>query len=134
VPEPPPAYWEAFRRQVDGRLEARPAPPRRPRPVVSLALAASLLLLVAAAAIVLHERLASPPATAARGAALPAWSALPDPESDPGWAVLQAMAPTGGLLAAVECGLAECLAELSEDESSALAEALRSELRAEGQS
>ena len=55
---------------------------------------------------------------------MPAWSPLPAAEEDPGLPVLQALGP--GVAPAVECGgLADCLADLSDEESRDLVRTLR---------
>jgi len=122
MPEPPSLYWEAFRRQVGRRLatEGRASWwwPLGP----ALAAAAALLVLTTGP---------TPPGpeTVPVSRLLSVWSPLP--EDDPGLSVLSAMASNGVELVGVRArrGLAEELFELSEEESSALAEALRQELR-----
>jgi hypothetical protein len=65
-------------------------------------------------------------------AVLPPWSALPPPEEDSGLAVLKAFELTDGSLetALPAESVAGALADLSDDESADLAEALRRELGA----
>ena len=65
-------------------------------------------------------------------AVLPPWSALPPAEEDPGLAVLKAFERTDGTLetALPAESVANALADLSDDESADLAEALRRELGA----
>jgi hypothetical protein len=68
---------------------------------------------------------------------LPAWSALPPAESDEGLAVLAAIAPKASeaLGSVADCrDWGNCLAELSDEESRALAEALRGQLARGGTS
>ncbi len=131
VPEPSPLYWEHFRRQVGRRLET--AEPRRWPGFVW-----GPLLATAAAAVAVA--LWVPGTTNERGRApaplLPAWSALPPSESDEGLPVLAAVAPHAGELGVVaDCrDLGSCLAELSDEESRALAEALRGQLAKGGTS
>lgn len=131
VPEPSPLYWEHFRRQVGRRLEAR-EPRRWPRLLWGP-------LLAAAAAVVMAVWVPGTPRGVGQTPApvLPAWSALPPAESDDGLAVLAAIAPQGGEAwkAVADCrDLGNCLAELSDEESEALAEALRGQLARGGTS
>lgn len=130
VPEPSPLYWEHFRRQVGRRLEA--VEPRRwPRLVWGPLLAA------AAAAVVVALWVPGAPNGVRPAPPLPAWSALPPSESDEGLAVLAAVAPQAGEALGVvsDCrDVGNCLAELSDEESRALAEALRGQLAKGGTS
>ena len=121
VPEPPPLFWDAFRRQVGWRVGSE----RRLRPTVwAPALAA------AAAATIAIGVLASRPGTVAPVSTLPAWSASLTGADEAGLAqldLLEAVEPDA--LAAAECRrLADCLSGLSEEETIALAEALSDEL------
>ena len=123
MPEPPQLYWESFRRQVRRRLatEGRISWWWRLGP----ALAAAAVLLALAT-----SRMPSGPGPAPAAApTLSVWSALP--EDDPGLSVLSAMASSGVELAGARArrGLAEELVELSDEDSKALAEALRQELK-----
>jgi hypothetical protein len=61
---------------------------------------------------------------------LPAWSALPPADEDPGLPVLEQVAPAvADAAASAECGdLAECVVGLSDEESRALADALREKI------
>jgi hypothetical protein len=120
VPEPPALYWQAFPRRVAARLEAAGPSPRRWRGWL-IPTFATAVALAAAVAIVPRHAPEAPPSPAH---ALAAWSALPPAEADPGLPVLQAVAsdpdPT------LECGgLAECLADLSDEESQDLVQMLR---------
>jgi hypothetical protein len=131
VPEPSPLFWDSFRRQVDRRIQAGdPAPVwRRFAAAPWLAVAAALLVAVA----VLMPRGHAPAPDDARSPVLPAWSALPPAEEDPGLALLAVVVPgTTGLGPLAECqGLGDCLTEaaaLSDEESDALTEALQREL------
>jgi hypothetical protein len=128
VPEPSPFYWEAFRRQVGGRLESE-APPARWSSwwLPGLAAAAALL-----AAVLLHPPATSLPSPAGSVAMLPAWTPLPAGEQDEGLPVLQGLAAKGELTA---CGdLGGCLAELSDEDAAAVTAALRSEIEGRSQS
>ena len=120
VPEPPPLYWEAFRRQVERRITEEPRARWSWRWTPALAAAAALVALVS----FLPSRRSPPAATPAP--LLPAWSALPPAEEDGGLSVLQALASSPEDLAPVaDCGgVADCVAGLSDEESRALAAAL----------
>lgn len=125
VPEPSPLYWASFRRQVGRRIEGE----RRPgawRPVWLLPVAAAAGLLVALPVIRSPRSLPSP--SPGFLPALPAWSALPPVEEDEGLEVLRAVATTDSEVAAgFERGSTlEMLSDLSDEESQALAERLRS--------
>jgi len=127
VPEPSPFYWESFRHQVDGRI-ATTSPPtawKRWAPILTLA----ACLVVALGLLLPTSRVVAPLAPTA----LPAWSALPPNDEDEGLEVLQAMtlsedAPS---LSPGE-GVAQHVEGLSEEESLALANALRQELSGKG--
>jgi hypothetical protein len=131
VPEPSPLYWEHFRRQVGRRLEAR-EPRWWPRLVWGPVLAAAAAVVIAVWVPATPRGVGQTPAPV-----LPAWSALPPAESDEGLAVLAAIAPRAGeaLGVVADCrDLGNCLAELSDEESRALAEALRGQLARGGTS
>jgi anti-sigma factor RsiW len=118
VPEPPGMYWQSFPRQVAGRLAAAPAPRWRAWLLPGLATA----MAVAAAVIFLPRPAPEAPPTPAP--TLAAWSALPPAEEDPALPVLQALGPE--LDPALDCaGVAECLAELTDEESQDLVQTLR---------
>ena len=119
VPEPPALYWQSFPRRVAARLEAAGPSPRRWRWLVpTVATAVALAAVVAIVPRQVPEARPSPAHT------LAAWSALPPAEADPGLPVLQAVA--SDLDPALECGgLAECLADLSDEESQDLVQMLR---------
>lgn len=124
LPEPSPLYWEALRRQVGRRLVAEGRASWWWRLGPALAAAAALVVLVPA--------LKTPePTPVGASGLLSAWSALPASEDDPGLSVLAGVASGGVDLAAVRqsARLAEDLAELSEEDSQALAEALRLRLQ-----
>jgi hypothetical protein len=127
VPEPAPEYWTSFRGHVQRRLEASPAG-RLLRPALMAP------LLAAAAAVVVAVWAPRPfpspvPSAGLAATVLPAWSALPSAEEDAGLMILGAVMPTAGEVALAPCNGAACLmAELSEEESAALLDALRREL------
>ena len=131
VPEPAAAYWARFRRQVAQRVQS---------PAVRLARPAFLAPLLAVAAVVtvaivgtLIRRAPSLPAAAPL---LPAWSALPPAEEDDALAVLVTVVPSAGEVdLGHSCRDAACLVgELTDEESVALADALRREIPVAGQS
>jgi hypothetical protein len=124
VPEPSPLYWEAFRSQVGRRILSEDRTSWRWRLVPLLAAAAALVVIV--------------PSLKAPGGApgslapvVPAWSALPPAEEDPGLVVLQGLAASDSELAPPRegRGVAELLGDLSEEESLALTDALRKKLK-----
>ena len=126
VPEPPGLYWESFPRQVARRIDATPVP--RPWGGWLPRAAAGTVAVAAAIAIAVLARPEPPrdpsPERVAAARTLPAWSPLPAAEEDPGLPVLQALGPD--LAPALECsGMAECLADLSDEESQDLVQALR---------
>jgi hypothetical protein len=120
IPEPPALYWQFFPRQVAARLGAA-GPSRRPWRGWLWPALATATALVAAVLFVpgpVPEPPPSPPRT------LAAWSALPPAEQDPGLPALQALGPD--LDPALECGgVAECVGELSDEESQDLVQLLR---------
>jgi hypothetical protein len=118
VPEPPALYWQSFPRRVAARLDSEEPPRWRGWLLPTFATAVAL---AAAVAILPRQAPEAPPSPART---LAAWSALPPPEADPGLPVLQALGPD--LDPALECGgLAECLADLSDEESEDLLQMLR---------
>lgn len=128
VPEPSPLYWQAFRRQVGGRLGAE----RRLRRWLwapALATAAALALAVGLLAP------GAGPGGPTTESVLPAWSAsLPAAEDDERLAVLAGLTPPADELPVTAgcLGLAQCLSDLTEEETVALADVLRQELAAGG--
>jgi hypothetical protein len=125
VPEPPPLYWEVFRRQVGHRIsEEGPA-----RPAFAFWLFPALATLAVVIAIVLL-RGPDAPRGAESAATLPAWSALPPADEDEGLEVLQALAAEGDPLDVTlpPQTVAGELSLLSDEESEVLADALRSEM------
>jgi hypothetical protein len=132
VPEPSPLFWDAFRRQVDLRIEAGDRRPAWKSWIAGPWIAAAAAAL-AAVAVILPR--ANPPAAPAApaGPALPAWSALPPAEEDVALEMLAIVVPGHtGLGPLAECdSLGDCLAEaaaLSDEESAALTDALEREL------
>jgi hypothetical protein len=128
IPEPSPLYWESFRQQVGRRIAAEAAP--RPRFALwgggVLALAASLALV--AAIVPRPPSVATPVGVQSASGVLPAWSPLPPAEEDPGLEVLAAaVAPLPAESAACS-GVADCVTDLSEQESRDLAALLRQEM------
>jgi len=129
VPEPPPLYWEVFRRQV-GRRIGEEAPARRAVAFWLFPALATLALLIAVG----FFRVRDESETDAPAATLPAWSALPPADEDEGLEVLQALAAQGDRLDAAlpTQTVAGDLSLLSEEESEVLVDALRSELTGAG--
>jgi hypothetical protein len=128
VPEPSPLYWESLRRQVSRRLDeegARRAPFWR---WISLgpALAAAAVLVGIVTLLPVTRR--SPAPVPERP--LPAWSALPPADEDEGLDFLRAAAPAVADAAppAGCAAVAECVSDLSDEESRVLAERLRQEI------
>jgi hypothetical protein len=131
VPEPVPSYWDIFRRRVARALVEAPAAPSR-RPLWATAAAASVAVIALLTVLPLHGPVVSVPAAAPTAPVLPAWSALPPADEDPGLPVLEHVVPLAAAAApaAVECSdITECMAGLSDDESRALVDVLRQELR-----
>jgi len=128
VPEPPPLYWEAFRRQIGRRLDGDEAAGHRLR--LRWWPAAAAAALVVGALLVPRT---TPVAPTLAGAPLPAWSPLPPADDDTGLGLLRALGPeTADLGEAADCrDAADCVAGLSDEESQALAEALRAEIQGE---
>lgn len=127
VPEPPPLYWEVFRRQVGRRIsEELPARGALSWWIVP-AMAAAAAVLVAFG---VFRSPAAGPNREAVAVTLPAWSALPPAEEDEGLDVLQAMAAEGDALDAAlpAQSVAGALSSLSDEESEMLADVLRAEL------
>jgi hypothetical protein len=124
-PEPSPLYWETLRRQVDGRIAEEKAPGWW-RGGIGL----RWLLPAVAAAALLFVALPTRRSTETPEAVLPPWDALPSSSEDAGLDVLRAVALGGSdLEAAAPCrDLVDCVSVLSDEELTAVAEALRSEL------
>src|SRR6185295_2592084 len=90
---------------------------------------------LAAVAVLVPRATTTTPAPAAPAAAvLPAWTALPPADQDPGLDLVAAVVPGAGELGPLtECqGLGDCMAEaatLSDEDTAKLTDALRRELR-----
>lgn len=119
VPEPSPLYWEAFRRNVERRIESD-ATGRSWR-------WAWLPVVAAVAAVLLAVPALRPAFAPAPAAVLPAWSALPPADQDTGLAVLEGLDIADADLSAVdgERDVVEALADLSDDEAREFQDALR---------
>jgi hypothetical protein len=127
VPEPSPLYWESFRRQVGRRIETHQRRAWGFRLLPLFAGAAALVWVLPSLRVV-------PSPTPAPAPSLPAWSALPPADEDPGLEVLTALAASTPDLALGDCtGVTECASELAEDESGELLQALRDELGQKGE-
>jgi hypothetical protein len=126
LPEPAPMFWEVMRRRIAHRLSEAPPARGRTRPLWAAAALAGAAMVVLATGVGIRPAVEPPHPIAA---ALPAWSALPPAEEDPGMPVLETVAPTVVSAPSVECpDVAECVAGLSDDESRALADALREKI------
>jgi hypothetical protein len=125
VPEPSPLYWPALRGNVGRGIDAAGA--RRWSWWAPPVLAAAAVM---AMVTFLPSREVPPSPAAVVATQLPAWSALPPADEDPGLPVLADVAPLAGdAVAAVSCqDVARCLATLDDEESTLLAEALGREL------
>jgi hypothetical protein len=121
VPEPPPLYWEALRRDVSRRIAEEPRPLAGWNRFAALASAAAVL------AILFSSGRATRRPVDAPAPVLPSWSALPPTEEDPGLVVLEGLVRSDGDLTAWEEGrsLGAFLADLSEADGRALADTLR---------
>lgn len=120
VPEPPPLYWEAFRRNLGRRLDEEPRATRW-RWGFLVPLAATLALAVA----FFVPRAPTP--TASPAPVLPVWSALPPADQDEDLVVLEGLSASENDLAAFDegRGLEYFVAGLTDEESKALAASLR---------
>jgi hypothetical protein len=127
VPEPMPAFWEVLRRRVAVRIEEAPAVRSR-RPLWAAATLAGAAVI---AALSIVPTPAPSPSPAAPVAALPAWSPLPPADEDPGLPLLEHAVTPVMAVATPDVGcadVAECVAGLTDEESGALADALRQQL------
>jgi hypothetical protein len=120
VPEPSPIYWQTFRRQVRRGISQAVTP--------RLRLGFGTYWAVAAATLAIVALLLPAPGPGGGGGADVTWSALPPQGEDVGLQVLSALELDDDLGSVVECGWASCLAELTDEERLAVAEALREEL------
>ena len=123
APDPSPLFWDAFRRRVASAIEAEPRPRRFGGFV------APALLATAAMVVVIAFLPNDGPAPVAAPASLPVWSSLPAADD----AALDGLpgSASGDDLAGCE-DVAACVADLSDEESRAFAEALRAELGKSG--
>jgi hypothetical protein len=132
VPEPVPAYWDVQRAQVARAIAGAPAGVghRRMWTVAALAGAAMLALVT----VVPAPHVGAPTARPTASAVLPAWSALPPADEDDSLDVLAGAAEVATAAAPVlECSdVAACVGSLSDEESRALAEALKQQLATGG--
>ena len=134
VPEPSPLYWESLRSAIARRQDEAPAPARRgllaPALLAAAAVLASLSVLPVSQAPVAPalQTVVPPPQTV-----VAAWTALPGQDEDTGFQVLQGLeASPSDIAGAGACVAVDaCVAELSDEESRALADLLRDEI-AEG--
>jgi hypothetical protein len=124
APEPSPLYWPALRRNVATAIDASPRRARLWWAPPALAAAAARVVIA-----VLPLRTQTPVAPQSPVAVLPAWSALPPAEDDPGLPVLAGVAPQAAdALVGVSCqDVSGCLATLSDEEDAQLADALAQE-------
>lgn len=128
VPEPPEFFWASFRHGVRRRIaEDRPHAAWR-----GWLLPLAAVPVLAALATVAHRppaRVQAPQVAGVPSAApdrlLPAWSPLPPAEEDEGLPVLEGLAASGAVEWDEGRGLGSYLAGLSEEDSAALARALR---------
>jgi len=133
VPEPPGIYWQSFPRQVARRIDAAPAARAWPAWTAGTWIARGLAATVAVGGALVFlampgQRREPSPAPTTAAQTLPAWSPLPAAEEDPGLPVLQALGPA--VIPAVECsGVADCLADLSDEESQDLVDSLRASVK-----
>lgn len=124
IPEPPGLYWEALRRNVSRQIAEEPEARSRWSWVVPLVAAAAAVLVIGIS--IVDRGPVLPDAVA-----LPAWSALPPVEADDDLLVVSGFATDGEELEWVGFeegrGLGAFVANLSDDESEALVQALRDE-------
>lgn len=126
VPEPPPLYWEAFRRQLGRQIEGTESKLLGSRHRLWPAIAAAAVVL-AVLGVPRSTFAPVPPSTTV--APVPAWSALPPAAEDSGLGVLSGLASADLSLTADCRDAADCVAGLTDEESRALTEALRGEIR-----
>jgi anti-sigma factor ChrR (cupin superfamily) len=121
VPEPSPFYWGAMRRGIGQRIEEDRARARWRTWLAPLAATAAAVVVVALAS----GRAPAPASSPAP--VLSAWAALPPADEDASLEVLEGLAVADAGLEAFdeELGVGSLLADLSEEESRALAESFR---------
>jgi hypothetical protein len=127
VPDPIPSYWDVMRRRVARVLVEAPATRSR-RPLWAAATVAGAAVI---AAVLIVGPSPTPVAPSASGpSTLPAWSPLPPADEDPALPILELVAPAVVAAApAAECSdVSECVVGLTDEESGALADALRAQL------
>jgi len=123
VPEPSPLFWDAFRRRVASAIEAEPRQ-RRFGGFFAPALLATAAMVAVIAFLPSDGR-----APVAAPASQPAWSSLPAADD----ALLEGLSGSASADDLAGChDVAECVADLSDEESRAFAEALRAELGKSG--
>lgn len=127
VPEPPAFFWTAFRHDVHRRIaEERPrAAWRWWLPLTAVAVAGALALVVQRPQLWQHAPEVGGVPSVASAQPLPAWSPLPPADADDGLPVLEGLAASGGVDWDEGRGLGSYLAGLSDEDSAALARALR---------
>jgi hypothetical protein len=132
VPEPSPQYWDSFRLQVERRIAAEAGPSWRALVWARFGLASLVPAVAVAVLLIAFGPVMRSGAGGAGGPAplLPAWQALPAAPDDAGLEVLQGLALQGtDLQAAAEChSVVECVGDLDDEDSQALADALRKEI------
>ncbi len=128
VPEPSRLYWESLRRQVSRRVDEEGE--RRPAFWRLIWLGPALATAAVLAGIVTLVPVAGRRPGPLPERPLPAWSALPPAEEDEGLDVLRAVAPAvaDASVPAACGGVAECVIDLSDEESQVLADRLRREI------
>jgi hypothetical protein len=128
VPEPPAFFWAAFRHNVRQRIAGEP--PRSAwrgwlLPLSAVSVAAALLMVADRRPSWLGTpQIASVP-SASPDRPLPAWSPLPPADEDEGLPVLEGLAASGPADWDEGRGLGSYLEGLSDEDSAALARALR---------
>jgi hypothetical protein len=121
VPEPSPLFWEAQRRRISRSIDAAAAHSWTWRWVTAAAAATALV------AAVLIPRLSVTPEKPQSIITIPAWSPLPPAEEDEILPIIE-QAIQEGDAGWNGCHLGNCVVDLSEDESRAVADLLRREM------
>lgn len=127
VPEPIASYWDVFRRRVAHALVEAPATRSR-RPLWAAATVAGAAVIAVVLVVGPSPVPVAPLASALP--TLPAWSPLPPADEDPALPILELVAPVVAAAApTAECSdVSECVVGLTDEESGALADALRAQL------
>jgi hypothetical protein len=130
VPDPIPSYWDVMRRRVGRAIVEAPAARSR-RPLWAAATVAGAAAIAAVLMVGPSPVAVAPPANGL--ATLPAWSPLPPADEDPALPILELVAPAVVAAApTAECSdVSECVVGLTDEESGALADALRAQLAQE---